>query len=1482
MRPEFRTWRVRYIPLDFNEQQLSDALQNHPNLWIPSKRVQGAEDLELDKCDANVIVKTLSTDIGSTHLVATVRFRHLPPPLLESGDPLSIEISTISANLPAGSKRKQESCQIIIDDHFFDLTVLTSPLDANHKVDILAISGLGSHAYGSYVHKLGGHMWLSDSLNKDCPFARVVIYGYNSKLQGSESFEDLDGLASSFQIALSRLTTSSKDKKPLVIIGHSLGGLVIKQSLIRIAVSDCEPNLLDSVVGAMFLGVPNDGMDIECLIPMVNDQPNRFLLESINRVNSQILRMQKLNFFKVLENSNIDLFCFYETLRSPTAAKDPSGKYRMTGEQRCLVSQSSASSCLPQGASSDHTIPLNCAHSDLVKFSLGDAEYAKVLHTLRELCHRVLQRIPRSQECISTLPDRRAQQVAEKPTDPNPATTLELRQSHLDSLEFPQIDGRLLNIKEAHAKTCQWLLSKSEYQDWLNIDKFSEHHGFLWIKGKPATGKSTIMKFAYTHAMNTMKDTIVISFFFNARGENLETSVLGMYRSLLVQILTKLPHLLYLFDSLGMMSPNNDDYGQWDIEIVEKLFGRAVDNLRRHSLTCFIDALDECEEDQVRDMVQFFESIGHRVDSSQIRFSVCFSSRHYPHITVEKSVQLTLEGQEGHEQDMANYLHSKLKAGRSKQVEQIQDEILERASGIFLWVVLVVKMLNTEFDRGRIHALRKRLDKIPNGLDELFSDILTRDSQNMEEMILCLQWILYAKRPLKREELYFAILAGVEPETVTSWDPEEVTTQDIERFVLSSSKGLADVTKSKDQTVQFIHESVRDFLLKGSGLNKLRTNLTSNFPGQSHERLKQCCETYMRIDTSEHLPLSLPHSTASKKATNLHRIASQKFPFLQYSVLNVLHHADTANGYGISQDVFVENFVLRDWINLDNYFERYQIRRHTSNGSLLYILAEQNLPNLIRVELKRVPHMDIKGERYGFPLLAALALKNESALRALLAPDISLSGSRDHQGAIRCVLENSGEINSQKDQSLLSWAAARGNSGLVTFLLATRKVDIDCQTNNKKTPLSRAAEEGHEAVVKMLLETGQVEVDSKNKYGQTPLSTAVGGGHEAVVKLLLETGQVEVNLKDSYSQTPLSRAAVVGHEAIVKLLLERDQVEVDSKDKYGQTPLSRAAGGGHEAVVKLLLETGQVEVDSKNSYSHTPLSKAAGGGHEAVVKLLLETGQVEVDSKDKYGQTPLSRAAGGGHEAVVKLLLETGQVEVDSKNSYSRTPLSKAAGGGHEAVVKLLLETGQVEVDSKDKYGQTPLSRAAVVGHEAVVKLLLETGQVEVDLKDDYGRTPLLWAAGGGHDAMVKMLLETGQVEVDSKDKYSHTPLSRAAGGGHEAVVKLLLETGQVEVDLKDDYGRTPLLWAAGGGHDAMVKMLLETGQVEVDSKDKYSHTPLSRAAGGGHEAVVKLLLETGQVEVDSTDSYSQTPLSKAAEAGHEAVAKLLLGHIIS
>ena len=94
-----------------------------------------------------------------------------------------------------------------------------------------------------------------------------------------------------------------------------------------------------------------------------------------------------------------------------------------------------------------------------------------------------------------------------------------------------------------------------------------------------------------------------------------------------------------------------------------------------------------------------------------------------------------------------------------------------------------------------------------------------RDGQNVQELLLCIQWILHPKTPLKREEFYFAVLSGQDPQSLNVWDADEVTLQDMERYILDSSKGLAEMTRSKSNpTVQFIHESVREFLLKENAL----------------------------------------------------------------------------------------------------------------------------------------------------------------------------------------------------------------------------------------------------------------------------------------------------------------------------------------------------------------------------------------------------------------------------------------------------------------------------------------------------------------------------------------------------------------------------------------------------------------------------------------------------------------------------------------
>ena len=220
----------------------------------------------------------------------------------------------------------------------------------------------------------------------------------------------------------------------------------------------------------------------------------------------------------------------------------------------------------------------------------------------------------------------------------------------------------------------------------------------------------------------------------------------------------------------------------------------------------------------------------------------------------------------------------------------------------------------------------------------------------------------------------------------------------MERFILSSSKGLAEATKAKAQTVQFIHESVRDFLLGENGLRKLNVFLDL---GNSHENMKLCCYRYMNVQISGYLSSGkdLPKAK-STEARHLREVISKDFPFLEYAVQNVLFHADLADGQGISQAAFIKSFVRSHWILLDNVFQQHQVRRHTANASLLYILAEKNHFNLIQTQMKQESYPDVAGttlenERYGTPLHAAVvnADIHEETIQALLFPSIQANSN---------------------------------------------------------------------------------------------------------------------------------------------------------------------------------------------------------------------------------------------------------------------------------------------------------------------------------------------------------------------------------------------------------------------------------------------------------------------------------------------------------
>lgn len=100
---------------------------------------------------------------------------------------------------------------------------------------VIALPGPGGHAFGSFKERKGTHMWLRDSLpghltseTDNRPMARVMIYGYESAVAKSRNMQNLEDLATTFHTSLLALA-AAPTIRPIILISHSLGGLIIKQ-----------------------------------------------------------------------------------------------------------------------------------------------------------------------------------------------------------------------------------------------------------------------------------------------------------------------------------------------------------------------------------------------------------------------------------------------------------------------------------------------------------------------------------------------------------------------------------------------------------------------------------------------------------------------------------------------------------------------------------------------------------------------------------------------------------------------------------------------------------------------------------------------------------------------------------------------------------------------------------------------------------------------------------------------------------------------------------------------------------------------------------------------------------------------------------------------------------------------------------------------------------------------------------------------------
>jgi ankyrin repeat protein len=1035
----------------------------------------------------------------------------------------------------------------------------------------------------------------------------------------------------------------------------------------------------------------------------------------------------------------------------------------------------------------------------------------------------------------------------------------------LKSFAFPEMRYRQDEVQDTRADSCDWILEHKAYKSWI-----SHQHGLLWIKGKPGSGKSTLMKRIYKE--NATQANIRLAFFFHRRGVQLQQTSMGMLRTISHQLISQSASARAVFRARYNEKKSFGHYGidwEWhDAELRQILKSALAVATKSHAISIFVDALDEASENSAEPVVAYIYKVNEELQGSARQTRICFSCRHYPIFSLNIGFEVCMETENNDDisacidQELLKHIQAHKRQSREDDIKVLQRQLSSSASGVFLWASLMVPIVAKEYNKGKsLKHVLETLQRAPPNLGSIYEHILKTliDAEDRKDSLHLMQWISLANRPLSLTELRFALALddpSIHDFQNSVQDSEDFVEDDVrmEQLITSQSGGLIEVRDHNGSSVvQFIHQSVNDSLLKG-GFEWLGLHSRADVIGQGHHRLARSCVNYLKLGEIQEVERLSPCRSQG---------ARQNPPFLEYAIQSWFLHAQIAERKGITQNDLIQRFewpnvhYFQNWIDMFHAIDEYSLnpRRPHLLSTLLHIAAASNLQSIVQELVAVRPLVEQKDSqgngalhfaaRFGHDRVVSILLNAEANLQAqnlngYTALERAASGG--HTNTIELLLKNGADVNYRTDHAgnaLCSAISAR--SYLATRMLLQNGAKINVQGGPYGNALHTAACEGSEPIIKLLLNKGADIHAQGEPYGNA-LQAAAIRGHEPIVKLLLNKG-ADIHAQGGLYGNALQAAAVQGHEPIIKLPLNKG-VDIHAQSGLYGNALQAAAVQGHEPIVKLLLNKGADVYAQGGLYGNT-LQAAAYWGSEPIIKLLLNKGADIHAQGGLYGNT-LQAAAVRGREPIVKLLLNKG-ADIHAQGGKYGNALQAAVYRGREPIVKLLLNKGADIHAQGGKYGNA-LQAAVYRGREPVVKLLF-TKSANLTNQDSQGRYPFHLAIRGGHYKLIDFVLSNiGIPDWNYQDLQGCSALHFAASGGSNQIAQVILESN-IDINLLDTYGWTALHWACRNGSRKIVDILKRSG-ADLNRKDISGWTPLDVATFCQNDSLASLFQDNaGQAE---------------------------------
>ncbi|KAK2613202.1 hypothetical protein N8I77_000129 [Diaporthe amygdali] len=421
----------------------------------------------------------------------------------------------------------------------------------------------------------------------------------------------------------------------------------------------------------------------------------------------------------------------------------------------------------------------------------------------------------------------------------------------LNKIWFRMMDDRKESVLPAHISTLEWALHPPEqgclwddFSHWLQSGS-----GIYWVSGKAGSGKSTLIKHLYSHPdvpsllsqWSGDNKCILISYFFYNLGTPMQKSQEGLLMAILHQALSAHQNLTSLMLPKMWRESELEDDDNNIIRPTKAEIRSAFEYLANGSepsknICFFIDGLDELEGDYM-DIISFIQHLA----TLSPRFKIVASSRPIPECVFAFRNCPGLRLEDLNRGDITRYVkhtigeHQYMKRLSSKypsQAQVILDDLVEKSSGVFLWVVLACRSLISGFaDYDRLPELHRRVDDLPRELWDLFDHMLRKINARHQGHGAKLLRTLHLHKKDERMHpgglpitaMSMAMSEGDASDIYRKWAQEEKPHyyEEVSGRLRSRTGGLLEIQSRKEHgslsnadgaIVEFMHRTVFEFL----------------------------------------------------------------------------------------------------------------------------------------------------------------------------------------------------------------------------------------------------------------------------------------------------------------------------------------------------------------------------------------------------------------------------------------------------------------------------------------------------------------------------------------------------------------------------------------------------------------------------------------------------------------------------------------------